>query len=60
MSLVGRLRPGARGGGSLGASGAVYACFAAYGVLHPDQKAALIFLPNVRPPAALLGLLHVL
>ncbi|KAK9825451.1 hypothetical protein WJX81_001933 [Elliptochloris bilobata] len=46
-SLLGRLRQGSRGGWSLGASGAVYACFAASAMLYPDRKAVLIFLPDV-------------
>jgi len=32
---------------SLGASGAVLACFAATAVYHPDASVALIFLPMV-------------
>lgn len=51
-SLLGRLRQGGRGGWSLGASGAVYACFAASAVLFPDHTAVLIFLPDVRPAYA--------
>lgn len=54
VSLLGRLRLGGPGGGSLGASGAVYACFAASAVLYPDRKAAFIFLPNVSPACCLL------
>ena len=60
VSLLGRLRLGGPGGGSLGASGAVYACFAASAVLHPDRKAAFIFLPNVSPACCSLdGCAHV-
>ena len=51
-SLLGRLLQGGRGGWSLGASGAVYACFAASAVLFPDRTAVLIFLPHVRPAHA--------
>ena len=56
-SLLGRLRQGSRGGWSLGASGAVYACFAVSAVLFPDRTAHLIFLPNVRPAHALWNML---
>lgn len=54
VSLLGRLRLGGPGGWSLGASGAVYACFAASAVLYPDRKAAFIFLPNVSSACCLL------
>ena len=33
------------GGLSIGASGAVYACFAATALMYPHERASLIFLP---------------
>ncbi|CAK0743348.1 hypothetical protein CVIRNUC_001463 [Coccomyxa viridis] len=45
-SYAGRLRS-LKGGHSLGASGAVYACFAAIALLYPAATAQFIFLPGV-------------
>ncbi|KAK9908859.1 hypothetical protein WJX75_003880 [Coccomyxa subellipsoidea] len=45
-AYLARLRRGS-GGRSLGASGAVYACFAATALMHPDAHGAFIFLPGI-------------
>ncbi|EIE25590.1 rhomboid-domain-containing protein [Coccomyxa subellipsoidea C-169] len=45
-AYLARLRRGS-GGRSLGASGAVYACFAATALMHPDAQGAFIFLPGI-------------
>lgn len=46
-AAVSRRTGSTAGGLSLGASGAVYACFALTALLHPDASAVLIFLPMV-------------
>lgn len=57
VAYLARLRR-ATGGRSLGASGAVYACFAATALMHPDAHGAFIFLPGI--PIRLGDLLPVL